>query len=272
MKKALLPIISLLLVTACAKPQTLGPQATRAEIMKEGRTQEQIIQQNTGKPSSKKANVASRVKATARKIIPATTALCEDLGAANPASCIYDIQITEPKPGEKDTLNAYADGKKIVLTSAMVRFARDDAELAFIMAHEYAHNFMRHVAAGKRNMTIGTLLGVAAEIGARSAGFDAGGQLAKMGAMGGRLYYSPEFEHEADYLALYLLARAGYDYKNTPNFWRRMSKENPKSIYLRSTHPSNAERFVVMNKTIAEINKKRANNQPLIPQLKQKAS
>jgi hypothetical protein len=40
--------------------------------------------------------------------------------------------------------NAYADGKHVFLTTAIVAMCRSDDELAFIIAHEMAHNILGH--------------------------------------------------------------------------------------------------------------------------------
>ena len=41
-------------------------------------------------------------------------------------------------------LNAWADGRYVVVTTRMMAFAADDAELAFVVAHEMAHNLLHH--------------------------------------------------------------------------------------------------------------------------------
>jgi hypothetical protein len=41
-------------------------------------------------------------------------------------------------------LNAWADGKHIVVTTAMTKFARSKDEIAFVIAHEMAHNILGH--------------------------------------------------------------------------------------------------------------------------------
>lgn len=41
-------------------------------------------------------------------------------------------------------LNAWADGRHIVLTTGMNAFARSDDEIAFVIAHEMAHNILGH--------------------------------------------------------------------------------------------------------------------------------
>lgn len=272
--------LSLLLsLTACAAPTTMSPMGSRAEVQREAQEQATYVQ------SQQKVNLESlgdlssqavlpRVQQIAARIVPSSEQLCRELRINDPIHCAYHISITEGKKNaqgiaEPDTsLNAYADGSSVHVSPAMVRFAAQDHELAFILAHEFAHNIMRHVEGKQRNAMLGTLLGVAADWAATSQGYDTQGQLGKLGMGIGANAYSPAFETEADYIGLYLLARAGYEYKNAPAFWRRMSVENPQAIYTGSTHPSNAERYVNMNKTIAEIEHKKVNNLPLVPEFK----
>jgi hypothetical protein len=45
-----------------------------------------------------------------------------------------------------DQHNAYADGRHVFLTTGLVARVRSDDELAFIIAHEMAHNILRHAA------------------------------------------------------------------------------------------------------------------------------
>lgn len=41
-------------------------------------------------------------------------------------------------------LNAWSDGSRVFVSSAMMRMARTDDELAFVVAHEMAHNILGH--------------------------------------------------------------------------------------------------------------------------------
>lgn len=50
-------------------------------------------------------------------------------------------------------LNAWADGRHIVLTTGMNAFARSDDEIAFVIAHEMAHNILGHF--GRRGAKMG---------------------------------------------------------------------------------------------------------------------
>jgi hypothetical protein len=165
----------------------------------------------------------------------------------------------------QESLNAYADGKAIAIFRGMLRFANDN-ELAIVIAHELAHNFMGHIEAGQRNNVLGTI----AEIIAGSRGIPTQGALGAAIA----LAYSPAFESEADYVGLYVLARAGIEIKEAPKFWRRMAAANPAGISQRgmiASHPATSARFVALEKTVQEIEAKRATGQPLSPELKANA-
>lgn len=47
------------------------------------------------------------------------------------------------------TLNAWSDGKHIVVTTGMVGLSRSDDEIAFVIAHEMAHNILGHSGKGE---------------------------------------------------------------------------------------------------------------------------
>ncbi len=162
----------------------------------------------------------------------------------------------------QESLNAYADGKAIAIFRGMLRFANDN-ELAIVIGHELAHNFMGHIEAGQRNNVLGTI----AEIIAASRGIPTQGALGSAIA----LAFSPAFEAEADYVGLYVLARAGIAIQDAPKFWRRMAAANPAGISQRgmiASHPATSARFVALEKTVQEIEAKRAAGQPLVPELK----
>ena len=269
----LIPVF-LLLLTACARPTTLPVSVTSQEIAAEERYQKEYVKnayasgyvhgvENNGSPKKRLAAVAPR-------IIQAAVKLCaEQHWRTDPRDCGYDISLTHPKSGNKgDTVNAYADGKSIFITSGMVKFTRNDDELAFILAHETSHNLMQHINGLQQNAMAGMLAGLVADVAMASVGGNSGGGFSQLGGQMAAQAYSPEFEAEADYIGLYVSARAGYDISGAPDMWRRMSLDHPESIYLTTTHPSNAARFVSMKKTVAEIERKKRTGQPLIPEFK----
>lgn len=161
--------------------------------------------------------------------------------------------------------NAYSDGEQIVLTSGIVALAQTESELASVIAHEAAHNLMGHVEATQQNMIAAGAAGFLLDLLAASQGIDTQAGFTQLGAELGQLAYSQDFEREADYVGLYLLARAGYPLGKVPTFWRRMGVADPDSISIAYTHPSTAERFVYMESMIAEIEAKRAAGEALVP-------
>lgn len=137
------------------------------------------------------------------------------------------------QPGTK--LNASADGTYVQVSGALVEFATRDDELALILAHELAHNILGHKAK------------------LDAAGVSRG-LFAGMGRNGARIR---ETEAEADRLALYLMARAGYDITIAPAFWERFGrKADP--ILSDGTHAGWRARAAAAEREIARIEALRA--------------
>lgn len=173
-------------------------------------------------------------------------------------ACSYPVVL-----GNGDEVNAYADGKQVIVQRGMLRFATSDTELALVVSHEIAHNSMSHIRSKMTNYALGSILDIAAQV------------LLKVPTQGlfgnaGANAYSKEFEAEADYVGLYIMARAGGDIDNAPQFWRRMAALSPAAIQSShmSTHPATPERFVALEETVKEIKAKKAAGKPLEPNLK----
>ena len=161
---------------------------------------------------------------------------------------------------QDNSLNAYADGKNIYITQGMLRFIEDDRELQMIIAHELAHNIEGHIEKKSNNFILGTIVDLAAS----SAGINTRGTFGSMGAQ----MYSQDFEREADYVGMYIMANSNIDRKGVANFWRRMSVENPGSISYASSHPSSSERWVNIEAINKEIDSKIIQSLPLTPERK----
>lgn len=171
--------------------------------------------------------------------------------------CDYPVIV-----GPGDEVNAYADGAKVVIQKGLMRFAESDEEIALVVAHELAHNAMTHVQSQTTNYWIGSVV----DILAAAYGISTGGLFGSLAAN----YYSKDFEAEADYVGLYMLARSGGRVDGAPLFWRRLAAEHPGSISrggMLASHPTTPERFVAMEATIKEIEAKRAANRPLLPDM-----
>lgn len=164
--------------------------------------------------------------------------------------------------------NAYADGKNITVTKQMMDFLKDDNELALVLSHELAHNSMKHIDAQKTNAIAGGAVGLLLDIAAAFAGVNTNGDFSRLGSEIGIGAYSVEFESEADYVGLYIMAASGYPIDDAPNLWRRMSVDSANVSLMQTSHPSNPERFLALEATIKEIKAKQADGRPLKPELK----
>jgi len=152
---------------------------------------------------------------------------------------------------DKDVPNAFClPGGKIVVYTGLVPFAKNEAGLAAVIAHEVAHAVVRH--GGERlsqQVALQGALSVGGEILRNKDGsLDKRSQLilGAMGmgaALGVVLPYSRTHEFEADRIGQIYMARAGYDPAESVRLWERMSKikKPPIPVWL-STHPADEDR------------------------------
>lgn len=124
--------------------------------------------------------------------------------------------------------NASSDGATVTITTASAEFARDDAELAALIAHELAHNILRH-----RDRLDALRV---------SRGLFAG-----LGRNGRRLRAA---EDEADRLSIHLLKAAGYDPQAAIRFWTRFGSA-AEPIVSDGTHRGWRERVALMQREVA---------------------
>ncbi|MFH1117515.1 MAG: M48 family metallopeptidase [Pseudomonadota bacterium] len=165
---------------------------------------------------------------------------------------------------EKDVPNAFClPGGKIVVFTGILPYAKNEAGLSAIVAHEVAHAVARH--GGERMSQQLALKGAVL----------AGGEVLKkkdgkidqktkmlLGALGlGAtvgviLPYSRTHEFEADQIGQMYMARAGYDPAEAVKLWRRMSKikKPPIPVWL-STHPADDDRVRKLAEHLPEAGK-----------------
>lgn len=139
--------------------------------------------------------------------------------------CNYPVHVLD-----NEKVNAYADGGSVKITKGMLWFVEADTELAMVLAHELAHNLMGHA---------GTFRSMFEDKKSREA--------------------------DADYVGLYIMARAGFEIEKAPNFWRRIAAAFPQMIESSSSHPIMPYRFVALRKTTEEIRRMQAEGLPLVP-------
>jgi predicted Zn-dependent protease len=156
-----------------------------------------------------------------------------------------------------NAINAWCmPGGKVVVYTGILPVTQDDAGLAVVMGHEIAHAIARHgnermsqaIALQGAGMTLEVLTaqkpGVARDIFLQSVG---------MGSALGMLAYSRKHETEADKMGLVFMAMAGYDPREAPKFWERMSQGGGQAPpELLSTHPSDETRMRDLNSFMDE--------------------
>jgi Zn-dependent protease with chaperone function len=145
--------------------------------------------------------------------------------------CGYPVTLDKGR-----ALDAFADGKAVALTAALVAFTRDDDELALVIGHELAHNILHHKA----------LLDAAH---ARRGLFASFGKSADA---------VRKTERAADIFALYMMARAGYDIDKAPVFWARFGAKTGAGVFSDATHLRTGARVTLATTVISDIHTQQA--------------
>ncbi|HEX9932518.1 MAG TPA: M48 family metallopeptidase [Allosphingosinicella sp.] len=128
--------------------------------------------------------------------------------------------------------NAFADGRYAIMTTRFLAFFRSDDELAVAMAHELAHNILRHPQQ------------------LEAQGVPTGGIMRNLGR-NARLVRATEIE--ADRLSVRLLAAAGYDLDVVIPFWRRLYARPDSILTIVSAHPGLRTRERIIGEVLAEL-------------------
>jgi metalloendopeptidase OMA1, mitochondrial len=141
------------------------------------------------------------------------------------------------------TVNAAAiAGGRIIVYTGILPVAQDDAGLATILGHEVGHVMAHHTGERYSQNVLASVAGVAAGIAGASAGVPGDLTMAVFGLgtqVGILLPYSRKHESEADYIGLILMAKAGYDPRESVGLWQRMSQSGGgRPPEFLSTHPN----------------------------------
>lgn len=155
-------------------------------------------------------------------------------------------------------INAFAlPGGPMYVNRGMIEAARNEGEMAGVMAHEISHVALRHATAQATKQgsvknqlgTIGLILGGAI------LGGQQGAQLGMLGAQAIQTKYSREYETQADILGSQIMANAGYDPRDLANMFQTIAQQgggrNPEWL---SSHPDPGNRFQKINQEAAMLN------------------
>lgn len=148
-------------------------------------------------------------------------------------------------------INAFAlPGGPMYVNRGMIQAARNEGEMAGVMAHELSHVALRHgTAQASKAQKYGLLAGILG-IGGQILGGPAGAaaQIAGQGVGVYFLKFSREYETEADILGAQIMARAGYDPRDLANMFQTIERQSGGGGggFL-SDHPSPANRYARIN-------------------------
>ena len=158
---------------------------------------------------------------------------------------------------DSDEVNAFAlPGGYFYVNTGLIELAQDEAELAGVMAHEIAHVAARH---GTRSATRAQLIQYASIPLLFIGGWAGYGiqQAANFAIPMTMLKFSREFEHQADFLGVQYLYKAGYDPTAMVQFFERLKakqKQNKNAIAKAfSSHPMTKSRIKAAQKTIDQL-------------------
>lgn len=126
-------------------------------------------------------------------------------------------------------VNAWADGERVVVSAGILRRCRGDDDLALVIAHELAHNLLRH---GRRSYSPAN----------RQGRLPLPPDTPQRGAQ--------ETEEEADRLAVRLARAAGYDLSGAESFLTRLAGAGA-PVLQAGTHPPLERRLALLRVEIA---------------------
>ena len=156
------------------------------------------------------------------------------------AGCVSDFRVEAD-----DSESGGADGRLVLISAGLAGFAADDDELAAAVAHELAHNILRHRA--------------------RLDAADVDRGLFKNFGRSARLFRQTEVE--ADRLSVWLMQGAGYDPQAAIRFWQRFGTRNGPVLIQPGTHPRWRDRVSSFEREIAAIQAAQAAGAALHPPL-----
>jgi predicted Zn-dependent protease len=150
-----------------------------------------------------------------------------------------------------EMVHAFTDGEGVWISRGMVRFLKNDDEIASVLSHEIAHALRGHM----RYLLVQEVIGRALAIPASRFGGQASGQVANWLVRLANAKFDRDKEREADLYGLIWLHRAGFNVDVGKEVFKRMAIEMPEALErgFMSRHPSLPERFLSLDKIAAAL-------------------
>ncbi|WP_147652159.1 M48 family metallopeptidase [Vulcaniibacterium gelatinicum] len=149
------------------------------------------------------------------------------------------------------------NGATLVFTGALLRM-RDEAELAVVMGHEFAHYKARHSLEGwnsaKRTTAFLNTFGLITFV----AGVPIAGNIAMLGGISSLFKQSRDNEREADRIGFEAATAQGYDPQAGVRLWERLRREEKadrthKDRAVFASHPQSEERIADIRAAAATL-------------------
>ena len=156
-------------------------------------------------------------------------------------------------------INAFAlPGGPMYVNRGMIEAAKNEGEMAGVMAHEISHVALRHATAQQTKLSnpLNQILGIGAILGGAVLGGQAGAQAGQIFAAGYFLRYSRDYETQADILGSRIMANAGYDPRDLANMFRTIEQQSGggRSPEWLSSHPNPGNRYQNINREASLLN------------------
>ena len=150
------------------------------------------------------------------------------------------------------SINAFAlPGGPMFVNTGMIKAARNEGEMAGVMAHELSHVALRHGTAQATKAQSPSLLAGIGAIGGSILGGPLGSVVyagSQIGAGAYLLHYSREYETEADLMGARIMARAGYDPHDLANMFKTIEAQSGGGGGgFFSDHPNPKDRYARIN-------------------------
>ncbi|MCW7497315.1 M48 family peptidase [Leptospira levettii] len=148
-----------------------------------------------------------------------------------------------------NTPNAFAlPGGKIGVFTGMFSVAKNKDQLAAVIGHEIGHVIARH---GNERVSQNQLASGSVKLLETLGKPTVAGALGMGAKFGVLLPFSRQHESEADLIGLEIMAKAGFDPRESVNLWKNMSAlGGGKPNELLSTHPSDETRMKQLNQAM----------------------
>ena len=246
LKQLTLPIFAMLLLAACSGKT---PYTNRSQMIFVSSSEEMALGEKSYKEALSEAKVVHNTKDTQRvKNIGQKIAQV----AARP-DFKWEFNLVEDNQA-----NAFClPGGKVVVYTGILKYAKNDDQLATVISHEIAHALARHGAERMSQGMIQQGVGMVGNVvlGATAPQYqNAFNQVYGLGSnLGVMLPYGRMQESEADEIGIHLMYKAGYNINEAVNFWQNMSEGKSGNSDFFSTHPSSNTRVKDIQKVIAKI-------------------